>query len=73
MLKRSLICATALFSLALAGCDMERAKTMCPALKTYSRAQLARLADEFAALPTDVRGLINDYRLLRKECEAISK
>jgi hypothetical protein len=52
---------------------MERAKTMCPALKSYSRAQLARLADEFAALPPDVRGLINDYRLLRKECEAISK
>jgi hypothetical protein len=57
----------------MSGCDLDRAKTMCPALKSYSRAQLARLADEFAALPADVRGLINDYRLLRRECEAIAK
>ena len=74
MRKRWMICAGAIFSLALAGCEPTvTLKTVCPMLKPYSKAQLTRLASEYGALPEDVQGLVSDYRLLRKQCEAIAK
>ncbi|MCW2276403.1 hypothetical protein GJ654_18930 [Rhodoblastus acidophilus] len=71
MSKRFLICATALSSLALAGCDLERVKPMCPQLKTYSRAQLNAVADAYPGLSSDVRAMIRDYRLVRRQIKAI--
>lgn len=73
MNRRFSLCAMALFSLSLAGCDLERVKTMCPKLKTYSRAQLSAVADTYPGLSADVRAMIRDYGLLRRQCDAISK
>ena len=64
----------AIFSLCLAGCNQTVSlKTVCPVLKNYSRAQLTKLAEEYGALPGDMQGLISDYRLLRKQCQALAR
>lgn len=74
MRRRKLILALAIFSLALSGCNQTVSlETVCPVLKSYSKAQLSKLAAEYGVLPDDVQGLISDYRLLRKQCLAIAK
>jgi len=73
MHRRFLICVTAASSLVLAACDVDRVRTMCPPLKSYPRATLQRLADAYPTLPPEARSLINDYRLLRRECQELLK
>jgi hypothetical protein len=63
---------TLAFSLALAGCE-PTTKTVCPALKTYSRAQLAQMAAGYPSLPEWAKSVISDWRLWRKKCAALQQ
>ena len=72
MRKRWMICAGAIFSLALAGCE-PTVETVCPAMKQYSRADLATLAADYPKLPPEVQSLISDYGLWRKKCAAVKQ
>ena len=67
----SRICGLAAFSLALAGCT-PTTKTVCPALKQYSRAEIAQMAAGYSRLPDWAQSVISDYRLWRKKCAAIN-
>ena len=71
MRRRWTISSAAIFSLALAGCT-PTTQTVCPALKQYSRAELAKLAADYPALPAEVQSLISDYRLWRRKCDALN-
>ena len=71
MIKLLTISSAAIFSLALVGCE-PTTQTICPALKTYSRAELTRLAADYPSLPAEVQSLISDYRLWRRKCAALA-
>ena len=72
MLKLWTISSAAIFSLALAGCE-PTTKTVCPALKNYSRAEIAQMAAGYSTLPTWAQSTISDWRLWRKKCAALEK
>lgn len=60
----------ALISIAVAGCQTTSAG--CPALKSYTRAQMQAVAAELAKNPnTDVAAFIADYGQLRSACRAL--
>lgn len=61
-----------IFSLVLAGCDPQ-IEAACPALKNYSPAMQQRLAEEYAALPSEAKVMLRDYATLRKMCRALMK
>ena len=68
-MRRLWIVSILALSSALSGC-MTTTKLACPPLKAYTPDQQKHLASEFGGLPSDVRGLVNDYKLLRDECRA---
>ncbi len=68
----SKVCATALFSLALAGCA-SHVVTVAPPLTVYSPAQQKKLADEYPSLPDDWKAVIRDYKKQRNVSRALSK
>ena len=70
MRKLWTISSGAIFSLALSGCE-PTTKTVCPALKVYSRAELAKIAADYPRLPAQVRAMISEYRLWRRKCAAL--
>lgn len=72
-MKRLRLILTLVSFSAVGQCSLEQLRYACPQLKHYTQVQVQELAKSYRGLPENVKSVISDYRLLRRQCEELEK